>query len=901
MSTSLLLISAAFQLQFLLFFFPDPAFSRLPPDQISVMTALSHQIPTTPAALDLSDNDLSSIPPHFFSSCGSWLGLRLLNFSRNKLVGSLPAFAGHSLPQLEFLDLSHNSLDGTIGSQLDGLVSLRSLNLSSNSFGGSLPVPVGSSGAKFPALQDLKLSTNNFHGPIPPQIADYPSLVLIDLSFNSLNGTLPGTLGQLQDLQVLILSANDLSGPIPHTLSNLSKLSRFSANQNHFTGAVPSWLPRSLRSLDLSYNDLSGPIPSELLSPPSLSYVDLSFNRLEGQIPPNISPAMFRLRLGSNSLSGAIPSSAFLGLHSLTYLELDNNTFRGPIPIGLGHCRSLALLNLAKNRLFGPFPPELRNLSSLQVLKLQFNNLSGEIPGIIGSLTSLSQLNMSWNLLTGPIPSSISSLRNLTILNLQHNHLVGSIPDSIAHLDSLIELQLGSNRLNDPIPPMPPNLQIALNLSNNLFNGQIPSAVSQLKNLEVLDLSNNEFSGSIPESLTAMDALARLVLTNNRLSGIVPEFGPLVKLEIEGNNVTLRSHNRTTSSPKKRNSVALAIIIALASGILASILAAILVFSLWRRFCRVEDEHFQSGEDLPLPQVVRGTLLTTNRIHRSSIDFNRAMEAVTDPLKIIVKTRFSTYYKATMPSGMSYYVKKLNWSDKIFQLGNHDKFARELEGLGKLNNSNVMTPLAYVLSVDSAYLFYEYAQKGTLFDVFHGGSNELDWASRYSIAVGVAQGLAFLHDCSSGPILLLDLSSKSILLKSLKESQVGDIELCKVIDPSKSTGSLSTVAGSVGYIPPEYAYTMRMTTAGNVYSFGVVLVELVTGKPAVSEGTELAKWVLAKSSQWDRILDISVSRTSSAVRSQMLNVLKIALSCVSPSPEARPKMKSVLRMLLNAR
>ncbi|XP_031385537.1 leucine-rich repeat receptor-like tyrosine-protein kinase PXC3 [Punica granatum] len=114
-------------------------------------------------------------------------------------------------------------------------------------------------------------------------------------------------------------------------------------------------------------------------------------------------------------------------------------------------------------------------------------------------------------------------------------------------------------------------------------------------------------------------------------------------------------------------------------------------------------------------------------------------------------------------------------------------------------------------------------------------------AIAYLLAVGVAQRLAFLHDCSSGPILHLDISSKSILLKSLKEPQVGDIELCKVIDPSKSTGSLLTVAGSVGHIPPEYAYTMRMMTAGNVYSFGVVLVELLTGKPVVSEGTELAK------------------------------------------------------------
>lgn len=102
----------------------------------------------------------------------------------------------------------------------------------------------------------------------------------------------------------------------------------------------------------------------------------------------------------------------------------------------------------------------------------------------------------------------------------------------------------------------------------------------------------------------------------------------------------------------------------------------------------------------------------------------------------------------------------------------------------------------------------------------------------------------------------------------------------------------------------EYAYTMRVTMAGNVYSYGVVLLELLTGKTAVSEGTELAKWVLSNSKQndrWDHILDFNISRTSPSVRGQMLALLKIALSCVSVSPAARPKMKSVLRMILNAR
>ncbi|PWA61640.1 Leucine-rich repeat-containing protein [Artemisia annua] len=281
------------------------------------------------------------------------------------------------------------------------------------------------------------------------------------------------------------------------------------------------------------------------------------------------------------------------------------------------------------------------------------------------------------------------------------------------------------------------------------------------------------------------------------------------------------------------------------------------------------------------------------------------MEAMRHTSNVIVTTRFSTYYKAIMPSGMSYIVKKLDWSDKMFPLGTHDLFEIELEILGRLRNSNVMIPLAYTLTRKGAYLFYEFTDKGSLFDVLHGSMGSgLDWTNRYNIALGVANGLAFLHGYPLGSITLLDLSSKVVMLKSFNEPQIGDIELSKVIDPSKSTGNLSVIAGSVGYVPQEYAYTMRVTMAGNVYSFGVILLKLLTGKAAISEGSELAKWVLSKSKQnddLDQILDSTVSRTSPATRDQMLAVLWVALACVSESPEARPEMRSVLSMLLNVR
>lgn len=749
-------------------------------------------------SLDVSNNQLSSVPEGFFySGCGQSSFLRVLNFSRNNLSGSCPSLKGFRT--LEFLDLSHNFLSGEIGLQLDGLDSLKSLNLSRNAFTGTVPANLG----KMNVLEELQLSSNKFTGEIPVQITEYRNLSLIDLSINKLTGPIPEGLGELTRLQTLVLSINNLSGRIPTSLSNVKTLLRFAANQNSFNGTIPPGITSYLGFLDLSYNKLTGTIPSDLLSGPNLQSLDLSYNELEGSIPANSSTRLFRLRLGSNALNGVLPGSLLGNLAELVYLELDNNSLSGSIPFELGTCKRLALLNLAQNRLTGQLPPVLGDLTNLQVLNLQFNNLVGEIPSQITRLSRLQKLNISRNSLNGSIPTSISSLTSLTNLDLQGNNLSGRIPASIGSLSSLIELQLGRNQLTGQIPAMPLKLQIALNLSYNRFDGPLPVILSRLSVLEVLDLSNNRFAGEIPDFLSRLISLTQLVLSNNELSGVAPTFPNYVILDVKGNkDLILPRANPPPASERKRRSLASDIIIAVAS---ASVAIGLLIIAKFisRRYNKINAENPHSEGYTSPPEVIQGKLLTPNSIHVSNIDFRKAIEAVADPSNIVSKTRFSTYYKAVMPSGTSYFVKKLNWSDKIFQLGNHEKFREELEILGKLCNSNVMIPLAYVLTVDSAYLFYNFAPKGTLSDVLHRRIGiKLDWASRYSIAIGVSQGLAFLHNHKAGPILLLDLSSKTILLKSLNEPQVGDIELCKVIDPSKNTCSLSTVAGSVGYVPP---------------------------------------------------------------------------------------------------
>ncbi|CAN8303486.1 unnamed protein product [Cochlearia groenlandica] len=853
-------------------------------------------------SLDVSDNSLSLIPDGFVTDCSTLVGLKHLNFSMNNFSSSSTlSFNGFS--KLEVLDLSYNTLSGDIGAYgFDGLVQLRSLNLKFNNLAGSVPTNLTKT------LVKLEVSDNRLSGEIPRGIGDYQELTLIDLSDNLLNGSIPSSIGSVTKLETLLLSTNSLSGTIPESISRIQTLRRFAANRNRFTGEVPSGITKHLENLDLSFNSLEGSIPDDLLSQGSLVSVDLSSNQFVGWIPQSISPSLVRLRLGSNRLIGPLPSSAFEPSINLTYLEMDNNRLSGHIPSELASCKSLTLLNLAMNDLTGSLPPSLGNLTALQVIRLQQNRLTGEIPDEIKQLSNLLILNISFNSLSGSIPPSLSQLKKLSVMNLQGNNLSGTIPNTIRNLEDLIELQLGHNRLSGRIPVMPSKLQITLNLSDNMFQGSIPTSLSDLDRLEVLDLSNNKFSGVIPNFLTSLISLTHLILSDNQLTGNVPKFSKNVVLDVSENPgiTSINEDQEKIPQRKKSHRVLIVTFATIGAFSLMGVIITIVVLKLSSRFNGVNDVQADPDEErsTELPEVIHGKLLTSNSLHRSNINFAKAVEAVAHPENALSKTIFWSYYRVVMPSGLSYLVKKLNTRDRLFQQASSEQLEPELELLGKLHHANVMVPLAYVLYSEGCLLFYDFAHTFTLYDVLHNHPDDVvDWTSRYNIAVGIAQGISYLHGSKYNdrvPILLSDLSSKKIMLKSLTEPLVGDIELFKVIDPSKSNSSLSAIAGTIGYIPPEYAYTMRVTMAGNVYSFGVILLELLTGKPAVSEGRELAKWVQSQSSQQEQcnnVLDLRVSKTSAVATKQMLRALGVALACINISPRARPTMKTVLRML----
>lgn len=845
--------------------------------------------------LDVSNNVLPTPADNDIQACTSLVSL---NISSNFMLGSLPSLA--RMHNLQYLDVSYNILGKDFGPQIQSLTDLKVLNLTRNQFSGSIPSLLG-----FQLnLEKLDLSHNNFSGEFPQELVNCTNLDFLDLSFNMLKGNIPDSIGNFSNLRVLNVSANNFSGEIPGTLGNLSSLTHLSSNQNQLSGSIPYQLAnlKGLRFLDLSYNRLKGSIPPELFTLSNLQALDLTENLLTGQIPQNFSSNLFRLRIGNNSLNGSI-SSTIGNASGLTYLEMNNNLLDGQIPQQLAKCTSLQLLDLSHNKLTGSLTDPLASLKHLQVLKLPNNHFNGIIPGGLSNLSNLSFIDLSGNFLSGVIPPEVFELKKLQNLRLQDNNLTGTVPKNVRYAVSLLELQLGGNNLSGTIPQeigSVSKLQIQLNLSCNSLHGEIPSSISGLTTLEILDLSNNNLTGEVPSSLIAMGSLTLLNISNNRLTGVLPKFpnSPKHLIIIDTGNPGLstgQSGSAPAPSARKKISAILIIGVAVAGAVFA--IVAVGLFIVASKYFRRGD---QQMPEVQLARKIEGHFIHPDSIHRLRIDFEKGVEATLDPANVFLKNKFSTYYKAVMPSGISYSVKKLNWSDRIFKSGSYRKLGAELEKQGKLRHPNILTPLAHVLDTDSAYLFYEYVHKGSLSEFLHTSNvSVLDWPSRCRIAIGVAQGLAFLHGCQH-PIFHLDLTTKNILLKSLTEPQIGDIELCKIVDPSKSTGSISAIAGSVGYVPPEYAYTMRVTAAGNVYSFGVILLELLTRRTPITSGMDLAKWVqstLSGEETWEQVLDTGIRNFSVQIQNEMIAMLKVALSCVSSSPESRPKMRNVVGML----
>ncbi|KAJ7566185.1 hypothetical protein O6H91_02G091800 [Diphasiastrum complanatum] len=902
-------------------------------------------------AIDLSNMNLYGLVPSLICDLQN---LTSYNVGNNYLGGSFPVKL-LDCTKLEYLNLSQNLIVSELPDGISRLRSLKSLDLCGNNFSGSIPPGFGD----LPLLESLNLTNNLLNDTIPGHLGKLSNLQWLDLAYNPFApGVLPEELGNLSQLLNIHMAMANLIGPIPSSFGKLAQLTYFmDLSFNNLQGSIPSGIlqlpkllkmelysnnlsghiPRDMKNLlaitdiDLSNNSLSGSIPDEIGKLQTLELLHLWSNQLGGDIPPGLAdlPKLSRLRLFDNNLSGEL-SHSFGNKASFTYFDVSRNSLSGAVPPNICRGGMLEQFILFKNNFSGELPETYGNCSSLYRLLLNANNLVGRIPAGIWNSVRLYIVDLSNNNFQGAISPDIGLATNLTALILSNNRFNGTIPAEIGNLPMLNKLLLSHNLLSGSILPQLGNLSglNVLSLSENQFSGQIPPEISKCYQLSQLNLSRNSLTGSIPSALGNLTALTDLDLSENNLSGEIPVQLEILRFSIFNvsfNNLSGavpsglingvfntsfigNSHlcaqglqsikpcsaaavdSSTNDGRKGTGPLAWAVGGTFAAAALILFVGSCLFFRKYKAYFNMKERDGKA-------------LWSLTSFHKLGFSEHEVLSSL-DEYNLIGTGGAGKVYKATLSNGQEVAIKKL-WTDAKGDKKHDYGFNAEVETLGKLRHKNIVKLLCSCSSQDAKLLVYDYMPNGSLGDQLHSPkASTLSWATRYKIALGAAEGLAYLHHDYNPPVLHCDVKSNNILLDLEYEAHVADFGLAKILQTCGKGVSLSSIAGTCGYIAPEFAYTMKVNEKSDIYSFGVVLMELVTGKMPVElefgDGVDIVGWVCAKLQTNDGVLEVLDPRLGRASQEDMILVLRVALLCTSVLPIQRPSMREVVQMLIEA-
>ncbi|KAL4559971.1 hypothetical protein LXL04_032119 [Taraxacum kok-saghyz] len=752
---------------------------------------------------------------------------------RNCMIVESSLYQIGTLSKLTHLALSQCFLTGGLPVSFTNLTQLVELDLYSNHFTGSIPSQI----QNLKKLVYVDLSQNQFTGPIPSSFGSMINLTYLDLSKNKLNASIPHQLFESQKLQTLVLSNNNLDGPIPSgSFTNLDDLEFLDLSRNRLTGTLPPRIIGSLKNLvflDLSQNRFTGPVIVNLTftNIPQLQHLDLSDNNFSGIIP---------YRIGS--------------LKNLIFLDLSHNHFWGPIHTSFGSMVNLTVLDLSINQLNGSIPTEMGKLEKLETLNLGNNNLSGLIPTSCGHLSKLRIANLSMNRINGDIPQEITIL-NLEKLDLNHNNLVGPIYPEFGMMSKLFYLDLSSNQLSGNISFREPcNLQ-HLDVSKNIMTGSI-TGLSVCNYLEYLDISSNNISGQ--------------ELNNSN-------FPNLAFVNQSQNHLTAIVHDH---SPRKKTVLYLATLIP----VIVGCGSLVLWYVCYHR-------HKAKTDNIQLETTRHGDVCSILN-YDGTIAYEDFITATEDfDLKYCIGTGgYGSVYEAKLPNGKTFALKKLHGFESQ-QPAFDQSFKNEVQVLSNLRHKNIVKLYGFVFHTKCNFLVYEYMENGSLFYALNDNelATELDWTKRVNIIKEIAHALAYMHHDCIPPIVHRDISSNNILLNSKMEAFVADFGAARLLDPDSSNQTV--IAGTLGYIAPELAYNMIVTEKCDVYSFGMVALEIIGGKHP-KELLSSLKYNGRHDILIENILDTRLAYPKeNSTEKEILHVYHVARACTITDPNSRPTMK----------
>ncbi|KAI4333512.1 hypothetical protein L6164_018306 [Bauhinia variegata] len=847
-------------------------------------------------------------------------------------------FVNNTVCHVTNIQLKGLNLSGILPSEFGNLTYLQELDLSRNYLSGPIP----KSFAKLPLLR-LSLIDNQISGSIPAELGDIITLESLVLEDNLLGGPLPSKLGNLVRLQRLLLTANNFTGPIPESFGKLKNLTILTIDGSRISGKIPSFIGNWTKVYRL----------------------DMQGTSMEGPVPPTINLLKNLTQLRISDLNGPSMTFPDLReLKSLIYLVLRNCKITGQIPDYIGDMENLDTLDLSFNRLTGPIPGTIESLSKLRYMFLTNNSLSGTIPGWI--LDSKQNLDLSYNSFTQSsaticqradvnLASSHSPSTNNSLWCLKKGLPCGGKlqyyslfincggqkmevdgdeydedlnPLGISNFVSKDNWAYSSTGIHMDIdhPHHVATNEFNLNISGpNYYKTARLSPLSlyyyglcmlngnyrvKLHFAEIMFDDNQTFS-SIGRRIFDVSIQGKVRLKDYN---IVEKAGGVGKgifepFDVDVNNGTLEIHlywaGKGTSAVPNRGvygPLISAITVTpnfkipskgLSAGAIVGIVAAscvlviLVLFVLWKM-------GFLGGKnttDKELLQLKTG-YFSLRQIKAATNDFNRANK--------IGEGGFGPVYKGVLSDGAMIAVKQLSAKSKQ---GNRE-FINEIGMISALQHPNLVKLYGCCIEGNQLLLVYEYMENNSLAHALFGHEEQrlhLDWNIRMKICLGIAKGLAYLHEESRLKIVHRDIKATNVLLDKDLNAKISDFGLAK-LDEEDNTHIITRVAGTIGYMAPEYAMRGYLTDKADVYSFGVVALEIVSGQSNTShmprqEFVHLLDWAYVLEEQGKLLELVDPSLGSKYSKEEAMRMLNLALLCTSPSPSLRPSMSSVVSML----